>query len=41
MSILNEKKLFVLSGEGTMEDVEKLSDSQKPDLIYNSVDDIR
>lgn len=33
--------IFVLSGEGTMEDVEKLADTQKPDLIFNSVDDIR
>ncbi len=33
--------IFVLSGEGTMEDVEKLPDDMKPDLIFNSVDDIR
>lgn len=33
--------IFVLSGEGTMEDVEKLPDNMKPDLIFNSVDDIR
>ncbi len=32
---------FVLSGEGTMEDVEKLDDKMKPDIIFNSVDDIR
>ncbi|MBR3871079.1 MAG: HAD-IIA family hydrolase [Clostridia bacterium] len=32
---------FVLSGEGTMEDVEKLDDSMKPDIIFGSVDDIR
>ncbi len=32
---------FVLSGEGTMADVEKLDDNMKPDLIFNSVDDIR
>lgn len=32
---------FVLSGEGTMEDVERLDDAMKPDLIFNSVDDIR
>ncbi len=32
---------FVLSGEGTMEDVEKLPDELKPDLIFGSVDDIR
>ncbi len=32
---------FVLSGEGTMEDVEKLPDNMKPDIIFNSVDDIR
>ncbi|MBQ9976920.1 MAG: HAD-IIA family hydrolase [Clostridia bacterium] len=33
--------IFVLSGEGTMEDVEQLPDNMKPDLIFNSVDDIR
>ena len=33
--------VFVLSGEGTMEDVERLPDNMKPDVIFNSVDDIR
>ena len=33
--------IFVLSGEGTMEDVEALPDNMKPDLIFGSVDDIR
>lgn len=32
---------FVLSGEGTMEDVEKLEDAMKPDIIFDSVDSIR
>ncbi len=32
---------FVLSGESTMNDVEKLDNSMKPDIIFNSVDDIR
>ncbi|MBR6633488.1 MAG: HAD-IIA family hydrolase [Clostridia bacterium] len=32
---------FVLSGEGTMEDVEKLDDKMKPDVIFQSVDHIR
>lgn len=32
--------IFVLSGEGTLEDANNLPENLKPDLIYNSVNDI-
>ncbi|MBQ9939940.1 MAG: HAD-IIA family hydrolase [Clostridia bacterium] len=36
----NFTAIMVLSGEGTMEDVNMLEDRMKPDYIFNSVDDI-
>ena len=36
----NFTAIMVLSGEGTMEDVNELPEELKPDYIFNSVDEI-